>query len=52
MMRRCPSTIVVSLLNACMLSRVRALASMASVFLTLFGFSCDVNVFSVSSMSR
>ena len=40
MMRRFPSTSVVSFEKACMLSCVRALARLASVLLRVIGFTC------------
>ena len=52
MIRRRPSTVVVSLLSACMLSRVRAFASIFSVFFSAFLASWDGARRTASSMSR
>ena len=52
MIRRCPSTWVVSLLSAFVLSWVWALATIFSVALTLFFFSCDRYWAIASSTSR
>ena len=43
-MRRCPSTTVVSLPNACVLSRVWALASISWAVLYLLALICDRNL--------
>ena len=52
MIRRCPSTVVVSLPSACMLSRVCALASSAWVALNLLALTCDLNSSRAGSMAR
>jgi hypothetical protein len=52
MIRRCPPATVVSLLSACMLSWVCALATICSVALTLFAFSYDLNSAMAASTSR
>ena len=52
MIRCSPSTIVVSLLRACWLVRVRALATNASVAAYLSALSWDLKVVRASSTSR
>ena len=52
MIRRCPSTTVVSLSSACVLSRVWALASSFSPTLNLFALTWDLNSAMAGSMSR
>ena len=52
MIRRRPSTTVVSLSNACMLSRVCALASIFCPALNRFALICDRYWSSACSMSR
>ncbi len=52
MIRRCPSSRVVSLRCARVLSLVCALASSAWVFLNLFAFIWDLNPLMACSMSR
>ncbi len=51
-MRGSPSTIVVNLEKADMLSRVRALARVFSVRLTCLGLNCEPSSAIVASMSR
>ena len=52
MIRRCPSTTVVSLATAFMLSAVWALASSCSASLNLFALTWDLNSAMAGSMSR
>ena len=52
MIRRRPSTMVVSLLSARMLSWVCALATSFSVALTLLALNCDLNSAMAASTSR
>ena len=52
MIRRCPSTTVVSLPSAFMLSLVWALASSFSASLNLFALTWDLNSAMAGSMSR
>ena len=52
MIRRCPSTTVVSLATAFVLSAVWALASSDSASLTLFALTWDLNSATAGSMSR
>ena len=52
MIRRCPSTTVVSLPSAWVLSRVWALASMPSAALNLFALTWVLNSPMACSMSR
>ena len=52
MIRRCPSTTVVSLASAFVLSAVWALASSFSASLNLFALTWDLNSAMTGSMSR
>ena len=52
MIRRCPSTTVVSLSSAFVLSAVWALASSFSAALNLFALTWDLNSATTGSMSR
>ena len=52
MIRRCPSTTVVSLSSAFVLSAVWALASIVSASLNLFALTWDLNSAMAGSMSR
>ena len=52
MIRRCPSTTVVSLSSAFVLSLVWALASSFSATLNLFALTWDLNSARTGSMSR